>query len=208
MAPLTIGQRPVSADLSQLPSSAFDQLFLRARSRNSWRKVDFPEAVWRELYDVAKFGPTSANSSPARFVFCTSEEAKRRAVRHMSSTNAAKSGDASAIVIIGHDLDFAEKLGELFPHEPSAKYWFGDPAVRLETAFRNGALQGAYLILAARAMGLDTGPISGFDSAAIDQEFFSGTNIKSNFVCMLGLGADEPFERLPRLSFEDACQLL
>jgi 3-hydroxypropanoate dehydrogenase len=205
---MTIDERLADLAAGRLDTAALDQLFLRARTRNAWRKTVLPDKTWRGLYDIVKFGPTSANSSPARFVFCVSDEAKKRAVKYMSSTNAAKSFDASAIVVIGHDIDFPEKLGELFPHAPSAKHWFGDPGVRTETAFRNGALQGAYLIMAARAVGLDAGPISGFDQPGIDQEFFSGTNIKSNFICMLGIGADEPFERLPRLSFETACRML
>jgi nitroreductase len=125
----------------------------------------------------------------------------------MSKTNADKSIDASAIVIIGYDLDFADKLGQLFPHAPAARHWFSGEKMQRDTAFRNSTLQGAYLILAARAMGLDAGPISGFDNDAIDAEFFLGTNIKSNFICMLGVGIDEPFERLPRLSFDDACRV-
>jgi 3-hydroxypropanoate dehydrogenase len=191
-----------------LPHDALDQLFLSARTRNAWRKQRLPEETWRKLYDILKFGPTSANCSPARFVFCVSDEAKARAVKHMSSTNAAKSFDASAIVIIGKDIDFAERLPLLFPHAPSAKYWFSDPEVQEETAFRNATLQGAYLILAARALGLDAGPISGFDQRGIDQEFFVGTSVRSNFICMLGIGADEPFARLPRLDFEQACRCI
>ena len=189
-----------------LSPGAIDQLFLAARTRNAWRKQALPDETWRELYDVLKFGPTSANCSPARFVFCVSDEARRRAVKHMSATNAAKSFDASVIVIIGYDLDFAERLPELFPHATGAKAWFSDPDIKLETAFRNGTLQGGYLIMAARALGLDAGPISGFDRAGIDVEFFAGTSIRSNFICMLGVGVDEPFPRLPRLTFDEACQ--
>lgn len=191
-----------------LGAQALDQLFLEARSRNAWRKETLPDAIWHQLYDLVKMGPTSANVSPARFVFCTSDAAKARVCAHMSATNAAKSMDAAAIVIIAEDLDFAEKIPELFPHNPGAKHWFGDPAVRDATAFRNATLQGGYLMLAARALGLDCGPMSGYDQAALDADFFAGTQVRSNFLCTLGHGIDEPFARLPRLSFEDACQLI
>lgn len=194
--------------MTQLDAQTLDQLFRSARSRNAWKKETLPEQIWRDLYDLVKFGPTSANVSPARFVFLTSDEAKGRLAAHMSKTNAAKSLDAPAIVIIGYDMDFASHVPALFPHNPGAALWFSKPEVALETAFRNGSLQGAYLILAARALGLDAGPMSGFDNAAVDAEFFAGTQIKSNFICALGHGLDEPFPRLPRLDFETACRIV
>ena len=184
---------------------SLDQLFFKARSRNRWRQERLPDSIWRELYDMLKTGPTSANVSPARFVFCISNEAKARVVRHMSATNADKSVDAAAIVIIAYDLAFADKIPQLFPHNPGARHWFGEASVREETAFRNGTLQGAYLMIAARALGLDCGPMSGFDRDALDADFFAGRELRSNFLCALGHGIDEPFERLPRLSFEEAC---
>jgi 3-hydroxypropanoate dehydrogenase len=196
------------SDAAPLDAPALDQLFRTARSRNAWRKETLPEQTWRDLYDLVKFGPTSANVSPARFVFVTSDEGKARLGPLLSETNRAKSVVAPAIVIIGHDLDFAEKIPELFPINPGAKDWFAAPAMRDATAFRNGSLQGAYLILAARALGLDAGPMSGFDNAGVDREFFAGTNIKSNFICALGHGIDESFPRLPKLKFEDACQVV
>ncbi len=192
----------------RLDDTALSQLFLSARSRNAWRKEVLPDAVWHEVYDLLRMGSTSANVSPGRFIFCTSDAAKARVAAHMSATNAAKSIDAPAIVIIAQDLDFAQKIPELFPHNPGAQHWFGDPKVRQDTAFRNATLQGAYLMLAARAVGLDCGPMSGYDQAALDADFFAGTNIQSNFLCTLGHGIDEPFPRLPRLAFEDACQIL
>lgn len=191
-----------------LPAAALDQLFLTARSRNAWKAETLDPAIWQQLYDLVKMGPTSANVSPARFVFCVSDEAKARVCQYMSGTNAAKSRDAAAIVIIAQDLDFAEKIPQLFPHNPGAKHWFGDPKVQSDTAFRNGTLQGAYLMLAARALGLDCGPMSGYDAAALDADFFAGTRVQSNFLCALGHGVDEPFDRLPRLPFEEACSLL
>lgn len=192
----------------RLSADAISQIFLDARSRNSWRKETLPAATWQDLYHLVRMGPTSANVSPARFIFCVSEAAKARVCSHMSNTNAVKSIDAAAIVIVAQDLDFAERMPELFPHNPSARHWFGDPAVRQETAFRNATLQGAYLMLAARALGLDCGPMSGFDQASLDDDFFQGTSVRSNFLCALGHGTDTPFERLPRLSFEDACQIV
>ncbi|NML92889.1 malonic semialdehyde reductase [Novosphingobium olei] len=193
---------------SPLDQAALAQLFTQARSRNAWQKESLPEATWRDLYDLVKMGPTSANVSPARFVFCVSDEAKARVAAHMSGTNAAKSIDAAAIVIVAQDLDFAQKIPQLFPHNPGAQHWFGDPQVRHDTAFRNATLQGAYLMLAARALGLDCGPMSGYDQKALDADFFAGTAVSSNFLCAIGHGVDTPFDRLPRLAFEEACQLL
>lgn len=184
------------------------RLFLDARTRNAWRKEQLPDSTWHKLYDLLKMGPTSANVSPGRFVFCTSAEAKARVARHMSSTNASKSVDAPAIVIIAHDLDFADQMPKLFPHNPDARHWFSGSPMREDTAFRNGVLQGAYLMLAARALGLDCGPMSGFDQAALDADFFAGTSWRSNFLCTLGHGIDEPFERLPRLPFDEACRIM
>jgi 3-hydroxypropanoate dehydrogenase len=192
----------------KLASPALDQLFREARTRNAWAPEHLPASLWHALYDLMKFGPTSANASPARFVFLTSEAAKARIAPYLSEGNRAKSLAAPAIVIIGHDLKFAEQLPKLFPHNLGAKDWFSDPKLAEVTAFRNGTLQGAYLILAARALGLDAGPMSGFDNAGVDQEFFAGTAIRSNFICALGHGVDTPFPRSPRLSFEEACQIL
>jgi 3-hydroxypropanoate dehydrogenase len=191
----------------RLDPAALGQLFLEARSRNAWKEETLPDALWRELYDLLKFGPTSANVSPARFVFVTTPGGKAKLAPFLSETNRAKSLTAPAIVIIGHDLDFARRIPELFPHNPGAAAWFADPALAETTAFRNGTLQGAYLILAARALGLDAGPMSGFDNAGVDAAFFAGTAIRSNFVCALGHGVDTSWPRLPRLAFEDACSI-
>jgi nitroreductase len=191
-----------------LEAAALDQLFRVARTRNAWDPTPVNPQVWRDLYDLLKWGPTSANMSPGRFVFLTSAEAKARIAPHLSSSNRAKSLAAPAIVIIADDLDFADKAPTLFPHNPGAALWFKDPAVAAETAFRNATLQGAYLILAARALGLDAGPMSGFDRDGVDAEFFQGCNWRSNFVCSLGRGVDTPFPRLPRLAFDEACLIL
>ena len=191
-----------------LDDASLDQLFREARSRNSWKAEILPDQTWRDLYELMKFGPTAANTNPARFVFVTSEEGKQRLAPHLSEANRKKSLSAPATVIVGYDLDFAEHMATLFPHNPGAKAWFTDPVANQVSAFRNASLQGGYLVLAARALGLDTGPMSGFDNAGVDADFFAGTNVKSNFVCVLGHGTDESFGRLPRLAFEDACRIV
>jgi 3-hydroxypropanoate dehydrogenase len=191
-----------------LDDKALDQLFRTARTRNGWSDAPVSETLVRALYELTKFGPTSANASPARFVFVTTPEGKARLSPLLSAGNRAKTQTAPVTVIIGHDLDFAEKMPMLFPHDLSAKTWFSAPGMTELTAFRNGTLQGAYLMLAARSLGLDCGPMSGFDNAGVDAEFFAGTNIKSNFLCNLGYGTDENmFPRSPRLDFEDACKI-
>jgi 3-hydroxypropanoate dehydrogenase len=192
-----------------LSAAALDQLFLEARTRNAFSDQPVPDALIRRLYEVAKMGPTSGNVCPARFVFLTTPAAKARLAPHMSRTNRSKNIGAAVQVIVAYDLAFAGKIPELFPHNPGSAAWFNDPAIAEETAFRNGSLQGAYMILAARALGLDCGPMSGFDRAGVDAEFFAGTTWRSNFLCNIGYGADEAlFGRLPRLSFEDACEVL
>jgi 3-hydroxypropanoate dehydrogenase len=197
-----------SAVSDALPPPVLDQLFRKARSRNDWVEESLPQSVWHELYELMKFGPTTANTNPARFVFVTTPQGKARMAPYLSEANRTKSLKAAAIVIIGHDLNFAEKVPQLFPHNPGAKDWFRDPKMAETTAFRSGTLQGAYLMLAARALGLDAGPMSGFDNAGVDKEFFAATQIKSNFICALGHGADESFPRLPRLSFDEACRIV
>jgi 3-hydroxypropanoate dehydrogenase len=192
-----------------LPGSALDQLFRTARSHNGWKSDPLPEGALRDLYDLAKFGPTAANTNPARFVFVTSAEAKEKLASVSSGNNQAKIRAAPATAIIGYDLDFPEYLATLFPHAPGMKAVFADAAVAEQTAFRNASLQGAYLIIAARSLGLDCGPMSGFDNAKVDALFFAGTRIKSNFICSIGYGSGEnQFDRLPRLSFDEACKIV
>ena len=194
---------------ARLADPALDQLFRTARTHNGWSSEPLPEGTLRELYELARFGPTAANSSPARFVFATSAEAKEKLASVSSGSNRPKILAAPATVIIGYDLDFAERLETLFPHAPGMKAAFGDPAVAESTAFRNSTLQGAYLFIAARSLGLDCGPMSGFDNNKVDALFFAGTRIKSNFICSLGRGdGANMFDRLPRLSFEDACRVV
>ncbi|PVM73933.1 malonic semialdehyde reductase [Caulobacter radicis] len=195
--------------MSKLDTAALAQLFTEARTRNGWKSDPVPEAVLRELYDLVKFGPTAANASPARFVFVTSPEAKEKLAALSSGSNAPKILAAPVTVIVGYDLDFPETLDKLFPHAPGAKTWFSDPVAKEWGALRNSSLQGGYFILAARALGLDVGPMSGFDNAGVDAAFFAGTNIKSNFIASIGYGSDEGlFPRNPRLDFEEAAQIL
>ena len=192
-----------------LPDTALDQLFTAARTRNAWTDRPVSDDLLHKLYDLTKFGPTAANSTPARFIFVTSPEAKARLAPHMSGANRAKTLQAPVNVIIGMDLAFAETLPVLFPHAPGAKDWFADPAAARETAFRNGSLQGGYFLLAARALGLDVGPMSGFDAAGVKAAFFAGTAVEPNFIVNLGYGTDENlFPRSPRLAFEAAAKIL
>jgi 3-hydroxypropanoate dehydrogenase len=188
---------------------ALDTIFRAARTQNKWQGKPVSTAHLMALYDLLRMGPTSANCSPARFLFLTSAEAKERLAQLASPSNAPKVRQAPVTAIIAYDLDFAQQLPKLFPHDPSAKTWFTDPVVEQTTAFRNGTLQGAYLIIAARAVGLDCGPMSGFDNARVDDEFFSGTRLKSNFICGLGYGDPSGvFARSPRLTFDEACKIV
>lgn len=192
-----------------LDDKTLDQLFREARSINVWQDREVSDEQIRALYDLVKFGPTSANCCPGRFYFVRSDAAKARLMPHLMEGNKKKVEQAPVTVIIGTDEEFAEKLPKLFPHDLSAKHWFADPDVKAETAFRNGTLQGAYLMLAARSLGLDCGPMSGFDKAGVDAEFFAGTTIKSNFICSIGYGSDEGiFPRSPRLDFDEAAVIL
>jgi 3-hydroxypropanoate dehydrogenase len=195
--------------MAKLADTALDQLFTKARTRNGWSDQPIPEPVLRELYDLVKFGPTAANTTPARFVFVQSAEAKAKLAALSSGSNGPKILQAPVTVIVGYDLDFPETLDKLFPNAPGAKTWFGDPVAKEVGALRNSSLQGGYFILAARALGLDVGPMSGFDNAAVDKEFFAGTNIKSNFIASIGYGTDEGlFPRNPRLDFDEAAKIV
>ena len=192
-----------------LSDSALAQLFTEARTRNAWSDRPVSEDLLRKLYDLTKFGPTAVNNTPARFVFVTSPEAKARLIPLMGEGNQAKTLQAPVNVIIGQDIDFHEHLPKLFPHAPGAKDWFADEAGRRESAFRNASLQGGYFLLAARALGLDVGPMSGFDPAGVKAEFFAGTTVEPNFIVNLGYGTDENlFPRSPRLAFDEAAVVL
>ncbi|HEX2447994.1 MAG TPA: malonic semialdehyde reductase [Methyloceanibacter sp.] len=193
----------------RLPDACLDQLFREARTHNDWQERDVPDALLHEIVDLLKLGPTSANCSPARLLFVKSREAKERLKPHLSEGNRDKTMRAPVCTIIGYDLDFYLHLPKLFPHT-NAKSWFeGNEKKIAETAFRNGTLQGAYLIMAARALGLDCGPMSGFDNEGVDREFFAGTSIKSNFLCNLAYGDPKGlFPRSPRFSFDEMARIL
>jgi 3-hydroxypropanoate dehydrogenase len=192
-----------------LDDSALDTLFREARSYNRWAPQPVPESTLRALYDLLKLGPTSLNCCPARFVFVSSAAAKATLVGCVSAGNVVKVEQAPITVIIGMDEKFYEKIPFLFPQRPQAGEGFKNPAVGPVHMMRNATLQGAYLMLAARSLGLDCGPMSGFDNAKVDAAFFAGTSHKSNFICALGTGTTEMlFPRNPRLSFEEACTIV
>ena len=185
------------------------QLFLDARTHNKWQPKDVPDALLHQLVDVLKMGPTSANCSPGRFVFLKSQEAKERLNPYLSEGNREKTMQAPVCTIVAYDLEFYEHLPRLFPHTDARSWFAGQPDKIKETAFRNGTLQGAYLILAARALGLDCGPMSGFDNAAVDNAFFSGTSIKSNFLCNIGYGDwAGVMPRSPRFTFAEMAKII
>ena len=185
-----------------------EQLFDNARTHNGFTAEPVPEAVLRQLYDLMKWGPTSANCSPARIVFVTTPQAKEKLLTAMTPGNIDKTRVAPVTAIIGMDTAFYEKLPELFPHA-DAKAWFvGNQPMIDATAFRNSSIQGGYFIMAARALGLDCGPMSGFDAAKVDAAFWAGTTVKTNFIVNLGHGdAAKLFGRSPRLRFEEACRV-
>jgi len=192
-----------------LADPALDQLFREARSYNGWLDKDVSEGQIHRIYELLKMGPTSANMQPGRFVWCKSEEAKERLAKCAAEGNQQKILTAPVCVIIGYDLDFHEQLPWLFPHT-DAKSWFGDEEGRREGAFRNAALQGAYLMLAARSLGLDCGPMSGFDQDAATQEFFADQpRYRADFICSIGYGDPASiFDRSPRPEFDTFNTLL
>ena len=192
-----------------LDDAAFDVLFREARTYSTWQDKDVPDALLHEIFDLMKFAPTSANCSPARIVFVKSAEAKERLKPHLAEGNVDKTMNAPVCAIIGHDMEFYEQLPKLFPHT-DAKSWFtGNDQLIADTAFRNGSLQGAYLIMAARALGLDCGPMSGFDPDGVKGEFFADSTVVPNFLCNLGYGDETGLHpRSPRFSFDEACSIL
>jgi 3-hydroxypropanoate dehydrogenase len=197
------------ARIERLDSAGLDLILREARTHNGWTSKPVSDDLLKALFDLLRMGPTSANCSPARLVFVRSNAAKQRLLLALSRGNAAKTMAAPVTVIIGYDTHFYDRLPFLFPHDQSARSWFtSSEKLALETAFRNGTLQGAYLIIAARALGLDAGPMSGFENDKVDAEFFAGTTVKSNFICSLGYGdPTKVFKRSPRFSFEDACRI-
>ena len=189
--------------------AALDTLFRGAHTAYAWTDRAVDASVLRALYDLVKLGPTSANCSPARFAFCATPAARERLAACASENNAPRIRTAPVTVVIGMDMAFHERLPQLFPFADARSWFAGDDAKIAETAMRNSALQGAYLIVAARALGLDAGPMSGFDKAAVDAAFWAGTTIETNFLCSLGYGDPASFNpRAPKLSFEEAAAVL
>ncbi|MEM8937294.1 MAG: malonic semialdehyde reductase [Pseudomonadota bacterium] len=185
-----------------------DILFQEARSQNGWLDEPVTDAQLHELYALTKMGATSMNSCPARFVFLRSNDEKERLKPALAEPNIAKTMSAPVVAIIGYDSAFHKHMGKLFPHRDVKPMFEHNEALREATAFRNGTLQGAYLIMAARAIGLDCGPMSGFNNSAVDEIFFKDTTVKSNFLCCLGQGdSTKPFQRLPRFEFSEVCQI-
>ncbi len=198
-----------AAHSTKISSDALDQLFRKARTHNAWLPRRVSVETLREVYDLARFGPTSANSTPARFVFLDSVAAKARLLPALSPLNVEKTKAAPVTAIVAWDTEFYEKLPKLFPHADMRSYFAGNKALIDETAFRNSSLQGAYFMIAARAVGLDCGPMSGFDAAKVNAEFFPDGKWKANFLCNLGFGdLSKLFPRSPRLEFDEACRVL
>jgi 3-hydroxypropanoate dehydrogenase len=209
--------------MGRLNDEALNLLFREARTYNAWTNKPVADETLQQLYDITKWGPTSANSSPARFVFLRSQKAKERLRPALAAGNVEKTMTAPVTVIVAYDLKFYEKLPKLFPHNPAMRDVFANTPQLVEiTAKRNSSLQGAYMMLAGRALGLDCGPMSGFDNAKVDEEFFGAGqcedceqeffpegHVKSNFLCNLGYGdRSKLLPRSPRLEFKEACTLL
>src|SRR5271155_5209082 len=198
-----------AAHSTKISSDALDQLFRKARTHSAWLPKRVSVETLREVYDLARIGPTSANSTPARFVFLESEAAKARLLPALAPLNVEKTKAAPVTVIVAWDNEFHEKLPKLFPHADMRSVFAGNQTLAEETAFRNSSLQGGYFILAARAVGLDCGPMSGFDKDKVNAEFFPDGKWKANFLCNLGYGDHSKlFPRNPRLEFEEACRVL
>ncbi len=198
-----------------ISDNALDVIFRQARSYNAWQDKPVPETLVRAIYDLHRWGPTSANCSPARYVFLPKgSEGREKLVPLMIGPNQEKTRSAAWTVIIAYDHEFHEKIPRLFPHNPGAREWFSDEPARTQTAFRNGTLQSAYFLMAARALGLDCGPLSGFDMDGVNATFFEGAqgemrHWRANWICNLGYGSQENlFERSPRLDFEEAVVIL
>ncbi|MCU1384098.1 MAG: nitroreductase family protein [Acidobacteria bacterium] len=199
----------VLGDEMRLDQGGLNQLFFQARTHNTWLDRPIDEVVLRELYDLAKLAPTSANSQPMRIVFVRSDDAKARLKPALAPKNVDKTMSAPVTAIIAHDLEFYERLPKLVPHADVRSWFAALPAEQIErAAYQGSSMQGAYLILAARALGLDAGPIGGFDRAKVDAEFFPGGRVHSNFLVNLGYG--DPgglYPRNPRLDFDEACRI-
>src|SRR5256886_9111813 len=197
------------AERRSLPEVALEQILTKARTHSAWLPQPVSDELLIQIYNLMKWGPTSANSSPARIVFVKSKEAKETLLPCMAPGNVEKTRSAPVTAILAMDMEFYEKLPRLFPHTDARSWFAGNDTLIKETAFRSSSLQGGYFILAARAMGLDCGPMSGFDNAKVDEAFLAGTTWKSNFICNLGYGdASKLHPRNPRLAFEEASKIL
>jgi nitroreductase len=195
--------------MKPLNQEALDQIFVKARTHNGWVKEPVSDSLLKQVYDLTKWGPTSANCSPLRIVFVKSKEAKAKLVACLMPGNVEKTEAAPVTAILAEDKEFYEKLPKLFPPADARSWFVGNQAMIDSTAFRNSSLQGAYLMIAARALGLDVGPMSGFDNAKVDEAFFQGTPWKSNFICNLGYGdPSKLYPRSPRLGFDEACKII
>ena len=192
-----------------LNDSQLNLLFGEARSMNGWQDREVSDDMIKSIYNLTKMGPTSTNCCPARFKFIKSEDQKLKLKESLLPNNIDKVMSAPVIAIIGFDLDFSNNMGKLFPHMDVAPMYKNDEIINYSTAFRNSSLQGAYFMMVSRALGLDSGPMSGFNNAIVDEVFFSGTNIKSNFLCCIGYGdPSKIFMRLPRLDFNEVCEII
>jgi 3-hydroxypropanoate dehydrogenase len=198
--------RALRGRIDRLSDDAIDLILRDARSHYAWTDKPIPDGMLEDLYDITINGPTSMNTLPARFTFVYTPEGKERLAKSLKPQNVAKMMGAPVTVIVSHDMDFWKELPNLFPHEDRRHLFDGKPEYCEDTAFRNGTMQGTYFMIAARALGLDVGAMSGFSNAIVDEEFFAGTTVKSNFLCNIGY-ADETalFQKLPRLAFEQAC---
>ncbi len=192
-----------------LDQNALDTLFINARSHNGWLDSDVPNDQLHQVYELMKFGPTAANNSPARITFVKSDVAKQKLKNHLDEGNVEKSMQAPVIAIIGYDIEFYEKLGFLFPHTDAKSWYAGNPEKIKSAGEMNATLQGAYFMLAARSVGLDCGPMGGFNSQTLDEDFFPDGKTKSIFICALGQGdVSKIHPRGPRLSFNEACEIV
>jgi len=195
--------------MNKINQESMDQLFFKARTHNGWKHEEVSDKILHEIYDLMKWGPTSANTSPTRILFVKSKEAKEKLKPCLAPGNVEKTMAAPVTAVFANDTEFYEKLPTLFPAADARSWFVGNEELIKTTAFRNGSLQGAYFIIAARAYGLDCGPMSGFDNEKLDTAFLAGTKWKSNFICNLGYGdSTKLFPRSPRLTFDEACKVL
>jgi 3-hydroxypropanoate dehydrogenase len=208
---IVIAARPLGRPIKtrSLSEEALEQIFTKARTHSVWLPEPVSDELLHQIYDLMKWGPTSANSSPGRIVFVKSKEAKEKLLACMAEGNVEKTKTAPVSAIIAQDMEFYEKLAILFPHADVRSVFAGNKPLIESTAFRNSTLQGAYFMIAARSLGLDCGPMSGFDNAKVDAAFFQGTSWKSNFICNIGYGNfSKLYPRSPRLDFHEACKIL